>query len=699
MKRFLLLLVTCGTVVVPAVAALAQQPERLPPSDRRYGAPKTLNDYFPFQPPKTRAEWETRKRELREQLLVANGLWPLPDKTPLSAVIHGKIDRDEYTIEKVFFASYPGHYVCGNLYRPRGKTGKLPVALCPHGHWANGRFYDAGEKVAKQQVDSGAEQTLASARYPLQARCAMLARMGCVVFHYDMVGYADSQQLTHRVGFTDVEAELRLQSFMGLQTWNSVRALDFVLSLPDIDPARVGITGASGGGTQTFILGGIEDRLTAAFPAVMVSTGMQGGCVCENCSLLRVGTGNVEIAGLFAPRPLAMSGANDWTIEIENKGLPQLKRLYQLYNADDLVAARTWKQFQHNYNQPAREMMYAWFNKHLKLGYPEPIAEKPFVPVPPRELSVFDADHPLPKDAANAAGLRKYLMAASDKQLDALKPRDAVSLAEFKRIYGTALRVMVGDKLPTQEGVNEFAMRFLGMTKDYTIRRSYLSRAATTQTIPVYHISGKEFNGTVIVWVHTGGLKALQEGPTAELLKEIVGQKLAVLAVDPFLTGEGADNPPPPIDKNYAGFTFGYNRTTLANRVGDILSAVAHARDHLKATKIHLVGLEKAGPWVVLARALCADQVERCAADMNGFRFEEMSSTADENLLPGALKYGGMGRLAALSAPSELYLHNLPPAGMGDWLPAAYEAAGASGRLQLSAEKTANEKVLAWVLR
>ena len=100
-----------------------------------------------------------------------------------------------------------------------------------------------------------------------------------------MVGYADSTAIAHRAGFTDAEAELRLQSFMGLQTWNSIRALDFLLSLPDVDPERIGITGASGGGTQTFMLAAIDDRLAAAFPAVMVRTAMQGGCICENCSL------------------------------------------------------------------------------------------------------------------------------------------------------------------------------------------------------------------------------------------------------------------------------------------------------------------------------------------------------------------------------------------------------------------------------
>src|SRR4051794_20535152 len=262
--------------------------------------------------------------------------------------------------------------------------------------------------------------------------------MGCVVFHYDMVGVADSKALSHTDAFLDVGSLLRLQSSMGLQTWNSLRALDFVLGLPDVDATRVGVTGASGGGTQTFILAALDDRVTAAFPAVMVGTAMQGGCVCENAPYLRIGTGNVEIAGLFAPKPLAMSGARDWTIDIESKGLPELKALYKLYGADDRVLAKTFKQFGHNYNQVSREVMYNWFNKHLKLGQPEPVAERPFEPIPPKELSVFDKDHPLPQDATDVKGLRRYLTDLAERQLVALMPKDAKALAEFRRVLGTA---------------------------------------------------------------------------------------------------------------------------------------------------------------------------------------------------------------------------------------------------------------------
>src|SRR5439155_18876608 len=144
------------------------------PADARLERNKTLDDYFPMTVPASKEAWEARRRELREQVLVALGLWPLPEKTPLEPVIHGKIDRDDYTIEKVFFASYPGHYVSGNLYRPKGKSGKLPGVLCPHGHWRNGRFYDTleahGEKRVEQESNSGAEKTRKAASFPLQAR-------------------------------------------------------------------------------------------------------------------------------------------------------------------------------------------------------------------------------------------------------------------------------------------------------------------------------------------------------------------------------------------------------------------------------------------------------------------------------------------------------------------------------------------------
>ncbi len=681
--------------------AAPARPEEKAADSRLHAKLRNLNDKdFFFRVPATKDAWLRRRQAVREQMLVATGLWPPPEKTPLKPVIHGKIDRDEYTIEKVFFASYPGHYVSGNLYRPKDKSGKLPGVLCPHGHWANGRFFEADDKTVADQIKQGAEKTPEGAKYPLQARCAQLARMGCVVFHYDMVGNADSTAIAHRTGFTDTDAELRLQSFMGLQTWNSIRALDFLLSLPDVDATRIGVTGASGGGTQTFMLCAIDDRPTVAFPAVMVSTQMQGGCVCENCSHLRVGTGNVEFAGLFAPKPLAMSGANDWTIDIERKGLPELKELYKLYGAEDRVLARCFPQFGHNYNQVSREVMYNWFNKHLKLGLAEPVVEKPFKPVPPKELSVYDESHPRPSDSVDAARLRQYMTEQSDKQIEALRPTDEKSLAEYRRIFGAALRAMIHDELPQGDQVEEIEQSEPEEHDGYSSRRSFLTRKGQNERIPAIALWSPEFDGTAVVWIHPRGRASLfQDGKLVAAAKQILDHKSAILAVDVFGTGDLSLDKPRPVDSHYAGFTFGYNRTLLAERIHDILTAVAFAKNHDMVKTVHLVGFEKAGPWALLARGLCGDAVSRTAADGNDFRFDQVRTTTDEMMLPGAVKYGGLPALAALAAPGELYVHNHRGNGPGQWLKAVYAAAGAKDKLQESSEKGMEEKVVEWLLR
>ena len=658
-------------------------PEGQKPQDARIGKVRVLEDKdFDFTAPTSLKEWDARRQALRRQALVAEGLWPMPEKTPLHAVVHGKIDRDDYTIEKVFFASMPGHYVSGNLYRPKGKTGKLPGVLCPHGHWKDGRFYDAGEAAAKKQIEIKAESDMKRARYPIQARCAMLARMGCVVFQYDMVGYADSQAIPHREGFTDADALLHGQSFMGLQTWNSIRSLDFLLSQPDVDPTRIGVTGASGGATQTLILCAVDDRPAVAFPAVMVSTEYQGGCVCENASYLRQFTGNVELAGLFAPKPLGMTGAHDWTQHVAERGLPPLQALYKLYGAEDRVEAKVFPQFEHNYNQVSRTVMYNWFNKYLKLGLPAPVVEKTFEPVPPRKLSVYDEQHPLPKDAVDAARLRQLMTAASDKQIEALRPKDGKGLDDYRRVIGGALRVMVHDELPKPDEVEAKEVGDRQEHDGVISRRYLLGRKGTGEQVPAVGLCRANFNGTVVVWVHPAGKSSLfKDGKLVPEAAAIVDKGAGIFAVDVYDTGELSLDKPPAVDPKFAGFTFCYNRPLLAQRVHDILTAAAYVLGHEKTKQVDLIGFEEAGPWVLLARALCGDAVARTAADVHGFRFEKVTTTDDPMMLPGALKYGGLPALAALAAPGELYLYNYHGTGTGRWMKAAYAAAGAPDKL------------------
>src|SRR5437868_4798800 len=269
------------TFVTADAAAPRVLPEGKQPNDARLAPPKDLNGYFPFTVPKSQEEWNSRAAKVRRQIAVAEGIWPLPDRTPLAAVIHGRIDKEDYTIEKVYFESVPGFFVTGNLYRPKNKGDKVPGVLFPHGHWNDGRFIDIGRKAVRKEIVIGSERFENGGRSLLQALPVQCARMGCVCFHYDMIGYADSTQLSfelgHRFakqrpemnspeswGLFSPQAEARLQSIMGLQTWNSVRALDFLLGLPEIDSSRIAVTGASGGGTQTMLLDRKSTRLSSS---------------------------------------------------------------------------------------------------------------------------------------------------------------------------------------------------------------------------------------------------------------------------------------------------------------------------------------------------------------------------------------------------------------------------------------------------
>lgn len=695
-------------MLLPAGARAADPVRVLPPGqtpqDSRLGALKDLNGYFPFSPPATKDAWLARAEQVRRQILVATGLWPMPTKTPANAIVHGPVDRDGYTVEKVFLESFPGHFVTGNLYRPKGRSGKLPGVLCPHGHWANGRFYAADEKKHRWDLVGGAERFEVSGRYPLQARCVQLARMGCVVFHYDMVGYADSVQLGHGPGFRQAmstpenwgyfspQAEVRSQNMMGLQTYNSIRALDWFSGLPDVDPNRIAVTGASGGGTQTFILCALDPRPAVAFPAVMVGTAMQGGCTCENACYLRVDTGNIEIAALIAPRPLGMTAADDWTKEIMTKGLPELKQIYKLFGVEDRVMAKPLLHFPHNYNYVSRAVMYGWLNRHLHLGFAEPIVEEDYKPLSIPELSVWDEKHPKPKGGDDyERSLLKWITADSQRQMQALVPHDAVSLAEYRRVVGGALEAMIGRGVPPKGEVQADVrqQQDLGPCR---LTKMLLRYAAKGEEVPAVLFEPKGAAREVVLLLDPCGKQSLlgADGAPREDVARLLAAGSAVLGIDLFGQGEFTPDGKPLAKARllttnhwdrYLGYTLGYNRPLFAQRVHDILSAVSY----LKATrpseqKLRLLGLKGTGRWAAAAKALAGSAVDDAVIDTAGFRFANITALDDPDLLPGGAKFLDLPGILALAAPGRMELR-----GEGDKAPAvvaaAYQAAGSAGNL------------------
>ena len=655
MKRCIVfLLVACCSVSLFAKAPRVF-PEGQLPDDSRLRPLKDLDGFFPFDVPNSLEAWEKRADELRLRILVGTGLWPMPPKTPLNAVIHGKLERPGFTVEKVYFESYPGLYVTGLLFRPtKSHAGKFPAVLSPHGH--GGRLQDHGLAGVRKQIATGAERFEESGRMPKLARNAQLARMGCVAFLYDMLGYADnlqiSVQLAHRFetqrpnfegtdswGLYSTQAELRMQSIFGIQTWNSIRALDFLASLPDVDPKRIAVTGGSGGGTQTIIIGAIDPRPVASFPNGMVSSSMQGGCTCENASLLRIGTGNVELAAIFAPKPQGMTAADDWTRQmlVKGKGFPELQQLYSLYGRKNAVICPDLLHFKHNYNAVTRGYMYSWFNTHLELGLEEPIVEKDFQLFTKAEHAVWNDKHPMPKGGDDFE--RKLTRQLADQDTESL---DAMSDMDRRATILAAWKIIIGRDLPAPE--------------ELKFENGKLSLPARGEVIPVVTLEPKGKAASVVIWLHGQGKDGLFDdaGQPIANVKKLLSQKSRVITADLYLQGEFLPTGTPleqtPTVRNprqFAGYTHGYNHSVFARRVHDILCLIALAKKQFDLP-IHLVGTAAAAPVTTAARAIAADAVHKAVLQNANFAFANITSYRHPHFIPGAVKYGDLSALLDL---------------------------------------------------
>jgi dienelactone hydrolase len=457
---------------------------------------------------------------------------------------------------------------------------------------------------------------------------------------------------TQNWGLFSAQAESNLQSIMGLQTLNAVRGLDFLLSLPEVDPQRTAITGASGGGTQTMLLAAIDDRIQLSFPCVMVSTSMQGGCTCENASLLRIGTGNVEFAGLFAPKPQGMNSADDWTKEMATKGFPDLQKLYGTFGKKDNVFLLRGEHFKHNYNAVTRSAFYTFLNKHFKLGHTSPVIEQDYEPLTKEQLTVWDDKHPAPK-AGDPDFERKLLKWFTDDTQTQLANADA------EKVLRPAIEVVIG-RTYDQAGSVEWEL------KDKQDRGEHLEMTGTLQNkthdeeINVSWLYPKNWNGRVVIWLDDNGKSGLQNDDVKKLVaagSAVVGADLLFQGGEPVKETRVVANP-----REFAGYTHGYNHALFAQRVHDVLSLVTFLRNtkvgsHPNPKTVCLAAFgSQTGPIAVAARALTGNAVDRAAVDTHGFRFGQVLSYRDPMFLPGGSKYLDLAGFIKLNGSNALWL-------------------------------------------
>jgi dienelactone hydrolase len=605
--RITLLLAIC---IVGSPGLAAQQPgAHVPAQDARNASVPTTDTHMPLPEFTSLKAWEQRKAFLRNQILVSAGLSPMPEKTPLHEQIFGKIEEKGYTIEKVLIETMPGFYLGGNLYRPRNASSKHPGILNPHGHWPYGR-------LENQPLYSGPSLGIS------------LARQGYVVFAYDMIGYTDTIQLPHRFG----SADQRLWSFgpLGLQLWNSIRSLDFLASLDDVDAARLGITGASGGGTQAFLLTAVDDRVQFASPVNMVSAIMQGGDLCENAPGLRLNTSNVEIAAMFAPKPmLLVSATGDWTRNVPKEEYPAIQKIYDLYGKGDQVDVVQIDQV-HNFNELSREAVYRFFAKRNPgLSESSELTEHD-ISVPMLQDMLALSDHPLPANALKLDGLFRYWQDVSQAQNNQIQ--DPMFLRE--RLRQTLAVEFTRDVIDEVDG-----------------QSIVLSRSSSHDRVPGIWIEGH--GKTTIVIDPKGSAAALKSDLVGRLRKE--GRRILVLdvfqtgaakapregdsenAYAPKLAGSDDDEARADAGAGYPKFLT-FNVSDDAARVQDIVTAIGWASRG--GGDIDVFANGDAALWSIFAAAVTGTPVSLHLENVP--RLTSDSDYLEHFNVPGILRAGGL---------------------------------------------------------
>jgi dienelactone hydrolase len=346
--------------------------------------------------PETREAWQQRAAELRPRLLRSLGLTPFPERTPLNVRGVGRIERPGYLIEKLIFEPRPGLPTPAHLYLPRQIEEPAPAVLYSPGHWMEN---------GKLEPD-------------IQVCCANLARLGCAVMVYDPIG--QGERLGDWLDHGHLEPLLVGITQAGLMVWESLRAIDYLAGRPEVDPGRIGMTGASGGGLNTFFTSTVDERVQVSVPVCFINTFLtvmnvqrdrnweDGVDLCNQVPGIMALAEMSDICGLFAPKPLCViAGLRDWMFPIQGvrQVYADIRRIYELLGAPERVHL-VEVDAEHSYEQAMRQAAYGWLIRWLKgQGDGGPIPEQAceLLPAPYHLAQTYIA----PPDLADLALLRR----------------------------------------------------------------------------------------------------------------------------------------------------------------------------------------------------------------------------------------------------------------------------------------------------
>lgn len=588
--------------------------------------------------PADRAAWQARRGKTRERLIAALGLDPMPERTPLNARITGRAEREDYRIENVVFESMPDFYVTANVYIP--KKAKLPapaVVVVPGHAMKDGKNYGL---YLTAQIG--------------------LVRQGIIVLGYDPIGQGERRLpgFDHVLGYGSL---LVGRTNEGMITWDTSRAVDYLLSRDDVDPKRLGLAGNSGGGENTFYAMPVETRFAVGTSFCFVCSYEQffrfGGnhCICNHLPGIVHHMEEFEILGLNVPKPFLFgNGIKDRIFPIKGvrETYRRANRIYEMYDAADKLRS-VEVDLGHGWSKPLREACYGWMAKWLcGRGNGDPIAE------------TFD-----PPDA-NSPDLLCFKDGKMPAGYETVVTLNRKCADEFRSKYPQAPTSAEAWKQRADAWRDEVWACFGGRPDAFTPTakrvRTFAWDGHKVEVLRLTTEPGMEIPAVLVLPKNATkpcpacvvlGLEDKSHMESDRRVRSMLADGSAVLAIDPRGLGEVHCH-----ENHLTSDSVCLGRHIFAQRVWDVMQAVSYvsSRDDIDGGRIRCDGRNACGLHGLFAAVLGAPLASvELAAPPASFRYflEDDQSQPIWLAVPNLLKVIDVAQVVALAAPRPVTLN------------------------------------------